>query len=99
MGRLDQRAREVFEHAAQHLKHAGFGSVEGAKLLGGMSPEKFDALAAAAERRNPKLCSGQCFNPGADLRIVQPLCPYCAHCAQVHGDMMGEALRQRRGLS
>jgi len=89
--RSDAGAREVFEHAAQHLKHAGFDPLEASKLLGGMTVEKYEALAAGAERRHPKRCKGSCFTPGSSEQLA--LCPYCAHCAVVHGDMMGAAIR------
>lgn len=72
----DPRARIVFENAAQHLKRAGFKAAEAAHLLRDISTQKYEQLAAAAERRRPKLCTG--------ARCTQrPGCPYCDACLNV----------------
>lgn len=74
----DPRERIVFENAAQHLKRAGFEPREAAHLLGGISTQKFEQLAAAAERRRPALCKARCTQ--------RPACPYCNGCLEVMAD-------------
>jgi hypothetical protein len=61
--------RQAMAYVAQHLKRGGFSATEGAELMGGLTPELFDELAAEAELTRPALCREQCTQ--------RPVCPFC----------------------
>lgn len=85
-------ARVVFENAAQHLWHSNFSYGEIAQLLCLKSAEQALALCEAAEIRQPKLCTGLCFNPCRHpSEERRPFCPYCARVFSVNAQLLAES--------